>query len=257
MLVCQIILCALAATGALFVVLAIGPHFWTRRDPGGDVEKGLVIFAESIRWVSVRWGMRTTAAGLRRAGYRGEFRYWRWHASWRGWLVLPAIMDRRMFEREARRLADFITAERREKPDRPVYLMGYSCGAFVAVRALELLAKGVTVEAAALLAGALDPRRDLSDAAAHVKGRLTVASSRGDWLIAGLGTLLFGTADRVNTFSAGMIGLRPGAESASNIVEIRWRPGMVRLGHLGEHFSATAPAFVTGHIAPELGIGKD
>src|SRR5271170_7897276 len=72
------------------------------------VMDGLVIFVESIRWLGHRWGMRAGRRGLRGAGFTGEFRYWKWHSAWRGWLVLPAAMDRAMLEREARRLAIFV-----------------------------------------------------------------------------------------------------------------------------------------------------
>jgi hypothetical protein len=265
----QIILVAIAVAAALSVAVSILPRLLLRADGGGDPAKGLVIFVESIRWLSVKWGRRATAAGLRKAGFAGEFLYWRWHATWRGWLVLPALMDQGMLQREAQNLAEFIACRRREGPGRPVYLVGYSCGAFVALRALELMEDGLSVESAAMLAGAFSPRRDLSVAAAHVKGELVVYSSPADWFILGLGTLIFGAADRRHTFSAGMVGLRRKRSTRSTspagdrsvaadqkIVEIRWRPGMILMGHMGGHFSATTPAFIARHIAPAMGIAR-
>jgi len=226
-----------------------------RRDQGGSPERGRVIFVESIRWLSVRWGMRSVAAGLRRAGFAGEFVYWRWHAAWRGWLVVPAIADAPMLEREARRLAAAVLRALRERPGAPVYLIGYSCGGYLAVRALELLPAGVAVRSAALLAAAMDPRRDLTTARAHVAGPLVIASSLLDWLIVGAGTLLFGTADRKHTPSVGMVGLR-GSRAAppDGVVELRWRPGLIRLGNLGGHFSASAAAFIERAVAPAMGL---
>ena len=88
------------------VAFALGLRHW--RDRRGDADKGLVIFSESIRWMGVRWGFRSVSAGLRQAGFAGEIRYWRWHATWRGGLVLPAIMDSRLLEAQARQLAEFI-----------------------------------------------------------------------------------------------------------------------------------------------------
>ena len=207
-----------------------------------------MVFAESIRWLDVRWGARWTEAGLRRAGFGGEFMYWRWHASWRGWLVLPAIMDRAMLEREARRLAEFVAARRSDRPDEPLHLMGYSCGGFIAVRALELLPDGVSVASAALLAAGFDPRRDLAPAASRVRGKLIVCSSVLDAAIVGLGTTLFGTADRRHTPSVGAVGLT--GPQPPNVVEVPWRPALIRLGHLGGHFTAPAPRFIQHRIAP-------
>jgi hypothetical protein len=213
-----------------------------------------VIFAESICWLGVRWGARTVAAGLRDAGFEGRFLYWPWHTWWQGTLVLLAIMRRRMLEREAQKLTDFIAAQRTEYPHRPIYLIGYSCGAFVAVRALELLDKDVQVDSAALLAGAFDPGRDLRQARARVSGAMVVTSSLADWFILGLGTLAFGTGDRKHRFSAGMVGLS--RRDDPKIFEIRWRPSMIRSGHWGSHFGASARKFIARHVAPAMVIGE-
>ena len=254
MTVCPALLYILLGLVGAHAVLSIGPHFWTRRDPGGDEDQGLVIFVESIRWLGVRWGMRTVAAGLRSAGFAGRFHYWRWHAGWRGWLVLPAIMDRKMLDRQARSLAEFITEQSRLYPDRPIHLMGCSCGGYVAVRALELLADGVRVDAAAMLAPAFAPTRDLSGACDHVKDRLLICSSICDWFIAGLGTLLCGTGDRRHVLSAGMVGIPRPSGAAPRVRLIRWRPAMMADGHWGGHFGASAAGFVRRYVAPELGI---
>ena len=108
----------------------------------------------------------------------------------------------------ARRLADFIVTARRDNPDPPIYLMGYSCGAFVALRALELLPPDVQVDAAVFLAAAFDPDHDMTAALSRVRGRIVNCSSALDCLIIGAGTCLFGTAERTFGPSAGMVGLR-------------------------------------------------
>ncbi len=241
-----------------------------RADPGGSPASGVVVFVESIRWLGVRWGLRSVAAGFRRAGYEGEFLYWRWHAGWRGWLVLPAIMDAAMLEREAGRLAEFLAARRDERPAAPIHLVGYSCGGYVAVRALELLRPGVRVDAAALLAPAIDPRRDLRAARSRVSGALVVVWSLLDWFIVGLGTLLAGTGDRKHVASMGMVGPRraegePGAPAGEErkgpdradcgrIVQVRWRPGLLHAGYLGGHFSASTAGLIQQCVAPAMGV---
>jgi pimeloyl-ACP methyl ester carboxylesterase len=234
---------------ALQAVVRITAAAFARRDPGGQAEFGEVIFCESIRWLNIPWGASTTAAGLRRAGYRGAFTYWRWHGGWRGTLVLPAIMDRKFLEAEAQRLAEHLVAQRAEHPDRPLYLMGYSCGTFIATRALELLPEGVIVDGLALIAGAFSPKRDLNPAAEHVRGRIVVCSSVCDGIVL-LGTLVFGTADRKFTPSIGAIGYR--GPACEKVNEIRWQPGMIGLGWLGEHFTAPATRLISKHVWPLL-----
>jgi len=247
----------LLAGGGLAALIALRPlaaHVLSRPDPGGDGREGLVVFVESIRWLGVRWGLRTAARGLRRAGFRGRLLYWRWHASWRGWLVVPAIADRAMLERQARRLAGFLTRRKRRRPDRPLYVVGYSCGAFVALRALELLPGDVRMDAAALLAGAFAPTRDVRPACDRLAGPLVVCSSLLDCWTVGLGTLLVGTGDRRHCLSAGCVGLRGPAARDERVVQVRWRPAMLRLGHVGGHFSAANAGFVRDHVAPAMGI---
>lgn len=245
-----IILLIVGALALIHVVISMGPHLWRRRDRGVDSqrEQGLVIFVESIRWLGVPWGKRTVAAGLRRAGYTGTFRYWRHHSTWRAWLVIPVVAAPKLLERESQQLADFIVRQRTERPGRPIWLIGYSAGGYVATRALELLPGQTCADGAAMLAPAFSPWRDLSLATGRSSGTFIVASSWLDWLILGIGTILFGTCDRKHVPSAGMIGHRGAGETR----RIRWRPGLILTGNFGDHFSASATRFVAQHIAPEL-----
>jgi pimeloyl-ACP methyl ester carboxylesterase len=238
-----------------FVLTRGATLLFCKPDETGDPDKGLVIFVESIRWLSIPWGRRSCLAGLRKAGYRGEFRYWWWHGFWRAWLVLPAIMDHAMLERQARRLADCIVEEQRAKPDKPIRLMGYSCGGYVATRALELLPGDIQVESVALLAAAISPWRDLRPACNHVRGPLIISSCWLDAVILGLGTLLFGTGDRVHTVSQGMVGHH--GSKGRNVVELHWRPGMIHTGNVGGHFAAAATNYIAQLVAPMMGIGLE
>jgi pimeloyl-ACP methyl ester carboxylesterase len=253
----QILITIAIAAGSLHLLNHVVYILRTKRDPGGDQEKGLVIFVESLRWIGVPWGLASCAAGLRRAGFEGEFRYWRWHETWRGWLVLPVIADRKMLERRSRELADFIAQQRRDHPGRPIHLIGYSCGGYVATRALELLPDGVTVDSAALLAAAQSPWRDLRAAARRITGNFLVASSPLDFFVIGLGTLLSGTADRVHTPSMGMLGPRGSfVKGIENLIHLPWRPAMIRDGQFGGHFSAASEGFVANHVAPKMGLAS-
>ncbi len=251
----QVLLWSVAIGIAVNALLTVTPHFLTSRDRGGSQSgQGVVIFVESIRWLGVRWGMRTAARGLRQAGYEGEFLYWKWHSTWRACLVIPALADRGMLERESQRLADYVARCRKEHPDQPIYLVGYSCGGYITVRALELLDGACRVDAAAVLAGAFSPRRDLRGACGSVAGPLVVSSSLADWLIAGLGTLVCGTADRVWAASVGMTGPSGRTDQCPQVISIRWRPGMVAWGHFGGHFSAASSALMRCRVAGAMGI---
>lgn len=213
----------------------------------------VVLFVESIRWLGVRWGLRTCQAGLRKAGFAGQFVDWAWHGTVRALLVLPVMLDRRETERQAHRLARHVASLRRESPGRSVRLIGYSAGGYVALRALELLEPGVDIDSAALLAAAVDPRRDLNPAARRVRGHLVVASSFLD-VIVSLGTLLAGTADRKFTPSLGAVGYR--GPACPNLREVRWTPACIRDGHVGGHFTAAAATFIARRVGPLMGFGN-
>ena len=217
-------------------------------------DNSLAIFVEGIRWLNIRWGRWRCEDGLHRRGFTGPFENWPWHATWRAMLALPVIMDRRMLEREALRLSRHIAGLRREDPRRSIHLFSLSCGAFVALRAVELLAEGVEVESLAMMAGAISPWRDLRPALAHIRGKLVATSSKLDWLVLGAGTSIFGTADRRHSPSAGMLGLRHSSARDAKVVQIRWRPAMVSLGWLGGHFTSSAAGLVARHVGPAMGL---
>jgi hypothetical protein len=252
----QAILWTIVIAAAVNALVSVAPHFLTRPDRfETNNARGVVIFVESIRWMGVRWGMRTAARGLRQAGFEGEFVYWKWHSLWRACLVIPALVDRGMLERQARRLADHITELSRDHPDSPIRLIGYSGGGFITIRALELLDGSCQVDSAAILAGAFSPRRDLGPALKSLKGSLVIGSSFADWLIVGLGTLVFGTADRVWLPAIGMTG-HLGRGDMRRVVSVRWRAAMMLWGHFGGHFSAASSVFIRRRIAAEMGIAR-
>jgi hypothetical protein len=128
--------------------------------------------------------------------------------------------------------------------------VGYSCGAFVALRAIELLPADVLVDATVFLAGAFDPDHDMTTALARVRGRIVNCSSKLDFLIVDAGTCLFGTTERTFGPSAGMVGLRHASARDPRVVQVRWQPGMMTLGYFGGHFTAAASRFVAKYVTP-------
>lgn len=243
---------ALAAL-AIFAAPRLLVALRARRTSKGDPARGVVIFVEPLRWLGVRWGRCETEAGLRRGGFRGEFCFWGWDPTWRAMLVLPTIVAESFQAAEARRLADHITELRKGSGDLPIHLLGYSCGGYIAARALELLPADVRVDSCTLLAAAFSPWRDLNPAANRVSGNFVVSSSPFD-VVVGLGTLIVGTADRVFSPSIGTFGYR--GPHCGKLKQVRWRPGFTRLGYWGGHMSATAERFIAECIVPTAGIDR-
>ncbi len=246
----------LYAGGAILLVIAIfalAPRLRLQRDAGGDRSKGLVVFVGGLRWLGVRWGLRSIPAGLRKANFAGKVIYWTWHEPVFRLFCLSVYCNRRKIEAEAQRLALLLADERRQNPHCPLYVMGCSAGGYITLRALELLPDGVKVDSAALLSPAVDPERDLSPALAHVSGGLVNSSSPLDWIILGLGTWIFRTPDGTRSASAGMVGFA--GQDGHGAIEIRWHPRMILSGRLGGHASCSPPAYITKYIAPAMGIG--
>ena len=103
-------------------------------------------------------------------------------------------------------LADLVRQFQARQPGDPVFLVAKSGGCGVLVKALERLEER-SVHRAILLAPALSPDYDLTAALRAVASEMVVFWSPLDVIILGAGTRVFGTADRVRTFSAGMVGL--------------------------------------------------
>jgi pimeloyl-ACP methyl ester carboxylesterase len=152
-------------------------------------------------------------------------------------------------------------AFRAEHPDAPVFLVGKSGGTGVVVKALEAVPEGA-VERAVLLAPALSPGYDLSRALRAVRREMVVFWSPLDLIVLGLGTRVFGTIDRVNAVSAGLVGFRPpgsldeaGCAAYAKLRQVRWRPEMASTGYFGGHVGPDSPAFLRRYVVPLLRAG--
>jgi hypothetical protein len=162
--------------------------------------------------------------------------------------------------REAERVAGAIRRFRADHPGEPVFMVAKSGGAGIAAWALERLEPGA-VERAVLLAPALSPRYDLTTALRAVKREVVVYWSPLDVVILGAGTRLFGTIDGVRTIGAGLVGFavpvgdEPDGERRrqyAKLRQVRWRPRMAGLGHLGGHFGSDHPRFLRACVVPLL-----
>jgi pimeloyl-ACP methyl ester carboxylesterase len=160
--------------------------------------------------------------------------------------------------RQAARVADSICRFRAEHPGEPVFVVGKSGGAGIAVWALERL-EPEAVERVVLLSPALSPRYDLTAALRAVQRDMVVYWSPLDVVFLGAGTRLFGTIDGVRTRGAGMMGFDVPAQKEpegerrrqyAKLRQVRWRPRMAGLGHLGGHFGADQPRFLLRYVVP-------
>jgi len=133
-----------------------------------------------------------------------------------------------------------------------------SGGTGVIVKALEELPEGA-VNGVILLAPALSPAYDLTQALRAVRHEMVVFWSPFDVIVLGAGTRIFGTIDRVNSWSAGLVGFRvsePISEDQrvqyAKLRQVRWRAKMASTGYLGGHVGPDSPAFLRKYVVPLL-----
>jgi hypothetical protein len=193
-------------------------------------------------------------AGVGRLPYAFHAFHWghgfgRWHAD------LTRVVNRDL---KAQALATLVRQFLDGRPEASVFLVAKSGGCGVVVKALEQLDENA-VERAILLAPALSPGYDLSAALAAVRRELVVFWSPLDLVVLGAGTRIFGTADRVRSVAAGLVGFRtprpagPASEGAYNrLRQVRWAPRMAAAGNLGGHLGPDSPIFLRKYVLPLL-----
>jgi pimeloyl-ACP methyl ester carboxylesterase len=181
----------------------------------------------------------------------------RWHAD------LTNVANRDL---KAGVLAQAIRRFRSGQPHDPVFLVGKSGGSGVVVKALEQLGESM-VERAILLAPALSPEYDLTGSLRAVSKEMVVFWSPWDVFILGAGTRVFGTADRIRTAGAGLVGFRIPETSGATVSDsngqyaklrqVRWVPRMAASGYLGGHLGPDSPVFLKNYILPLLRTETD
>ncbi len=185
------------------------------------------------------------------------------HGFMRWFADLTSVSNRDL---KAALLADQVRQFRARQPDDPVFLIAKSGGSGVVVKALEQLEEP-SVERAIFLAPALSPDYDLTTALRAVAREMVVFWSSLDVFMLGAGTRVFGTADRVRTASAGLVGFRipphlagggsrPDGQYAK-LRQVRWAPRMAASGYLGGHLGPDSPVFLKKYVVPLLRTGTD
>jgi len=223
-------------------------------DLSNGAGQGLVLVADGVG------GLDLCAVGLRyvmgamKAPFQVRTVPWghgfgRWHAD----LTNTARLEEKAAE-AARDVEEFLAGH----PGAPVYLVGKSGGTGVVVKTLERLPEG-SVEAVVLISSALSPGYDLTRALRAVRREMVCFWSPLDVFVLGAGTVVFGTIDRRQSVSAGLVGFRrptnPSDEQAAQYAklrQIRWRPAMAPTGYMGGHVGPDCPAFLRKYVVPLL-----
>jgi hypothetical protein len=198
----------------------------------------------------------TLREGMRAAGFDGPVEIYDWTCHDPG---IPALHARMRNEEQAQIVADILTRQYRDHPEQRIYVTSHSGGAGPATWALERLPADVKVHCFVMLAPALSPTYDLSQALSHVSGNAYCFHSPDDDLVLGTGTKLFGTIDGVRCEAAGKNGFEkpPTADPAqySKLIQQPYQLAWSRYGYIGGHIGCMGTPFVEAIVAP-LMLGR-
>lgn len=221
------------------------------------LEQGYTLIFPGVEGTS--WFNISIARGLVDAGHEAAIEINDWTTGYWPMFVYHLMALERNRE-QARQIAARICDYQDRHPDRPVTLIGHSGGAGMAVLVLEALPAERKVTQAVLLAGALSPDYDLSQALSRTERGITNFYSFGDAIYLAAGTLALGTIDRQHAVSAGAIGFRVPehltTEERSRYEELLhqepYQLEMLRSLNLGGHFGQANRRFVAEWVAPRL-----
>jgi pimeloyl-ACP methyl ester carboxylesterase len=159
---------------------------------------------------------------------------------------------------KANELAGVILDLKSDDAERPIYLVGKSGGAGLALAAAAQLPSD-TLERIILLSPAVTPGHDLRPALRATRREIVSFHSPLDRIVLGWGTTQFGTIDRSYGPSAGLSGFRiPADVDAADralfgrLVQIPWTPRMLLGGNNGSHLGTSMPGFIGKEVAPWL-----
>jgi hypothetical protein len=230
-------------------------------DEEPQAPRGLVIVADGVGGLDLCGIALRYALRAEKQPHAVEFVPWG-HGRGRWLADLTNVANR---DNHAQLVAQNVRRSKIERPLDPIYLVAKSGGSGVVVKALELL-DAQQVERVVMLAPALSPSYDLSNALRAVRREMVVFWSPLDVIILGAGTRVFGTIDRVKTASAGLVGFRVPAVGKSNdnigreydkLRQVRWQPRMAASGYLGGHFGPDNPLFLRRYVVPLLRVEED
>ncbi|UCG34293.1 MAG: hypothetical protein JSU68_06570 [Phycisphaerales bacterium] len=194
------------------------------------------------------FGVSEVPAGLRAAGYQGSVEVFLWTSSFN-----PAIDQVNEVGNKFRAgiLSGKIDDYLRRHPDKDVNIIALSAGTGIATWAVEGLSNRHKINNLVLLGSSLSYDYDMTEALAHIKGKVYVYYSSHDEVLT-TGARALGTVDRKFVDGAGLRGLHPKGRNSPRVVNIGWTSRYSALGWTGAHTDATSQAFVQREIAPRI-----
>jgi hypothetical protein len=222
----------------------------------GPACRGLVLVADGVGGLDLCGTALRYVLGAEGLPYAVRVLPWG-HGFGRWYADLTRVANR---DAKAALVADAVRRFKAARPGDPAFLVAKSGGSGVIVKALEQL-EANSVERAVLLAPALSPGYDLAAALRAVNREVVAFWSPLDVIVLGAGTRLFGTADRVRTVAAGMVGFRPPLGQAGSgdphakLRQVRWDLRMASSGYLGGHVGTDSPIFLRRYVVPLLRTG--
>ena len=158
-------------------------------------------------------------------------------------------LGRAAAEQAAARIAE----HRAVFPDAPVFLVGYSGGAYLVTETLRALPEGTWVTAAALLAAAVSPGFDSPSQAARTERGLWSYWSPWDVPVLGTVTVAVGNCDGPPVRSAGLVGFNePEGRWPAKFHQIRFSFAWLRQFHYGGHLGYASRVWVGETVGPTL-----
>lgn len=186
--------------------------------------------------------------GLRRSGLPHQVHAFRWQQGFRATLTFADLWRTSHHRRMAEELAGKLRTAREAGP---VHVVSHSAGTAITSYALELLGEDEPITSAVLVGSALSPGYDLSRAIRRCEFGVLSVESWLDNFFLGVGTAVLGTADRVWSPAAGMVGFRFPVEPpmSGKFHRLRWNPRHSLEGWLGGHLSVASPRFAARTLA--------
>jgi len=185
--------------------------------------------------------------GLYMGGVDCAIKNYEWSSLWGPLHNLRAERENR---EKARKLAREIESYRQAYPGKPVFLIGHSGGAAIAVWASEYMTGDNKIEGIILLNAALSRNYDLTSAMSNTKRGIVNLHSNYDWFFLGVGTSMAGTMDGKHAESAGKDGFIAGDKQYNRLFQVGWTEKMLTAGHVGGHISSATAHFVALYVAP-------
>jgi pimeloyl-ACP methyl ester carboxylesterase len=246
-----------ALAGYFFVLGSWWPgKSWSIHE-GRRLEHGLIVVLPGVEGAGpLNWSI---VRGILDAEKRAAVKLVDWTTGF--WPFFPFhLRAHQRNRRKASAIAQMIVDYQSVYPDRPVFIVGHSGGAALAVWVLEALPEERTVTAAILLGVALSPRYPLGRALERTEQGVWSFFSRLDLLFLALGTWLFGTFDGRHTISAGWCGfverdgMTPRERSLyrNRLHQFRYHPRLLGRFHPGGHFGWANRVFIAETVAPLL-----